>query len=299
MSNALAVILGLALSGPLESPCDAADECAQLGLKTHEAGEFGEARQYFSLACDLGSGFGCRAAGANYRAGLGGPENVSEAIDYFKRGCDLGDSEACHETGFTYEFYGEPNLESALSSYAAACKAGQVKSCEAGVARAMVLERPEWKGQVGLVRENCRRGDLSSCGTLGAALSQGFGVERDPVRARQFYRKACGEYHPWCERMWLVPGGDMAAAGLAGAVAAVAALSVLAALRFFRVAAYLLGFLSVSLIMVSGVNLYFRMLFGPFDTVLWLVLAGCVALGFGTLLRWVLRRGVVRRGKLL
>lgn len=270
--------------------CDETEECVVAGLRAHNSESFDEARRYFLVACKKGDAFGCRAVGGNLRAGLGSERSTLEAIGYFKRACELGDLEACHEVGFTYEFYETPDIEAALSAYATSCSRGYMKSCEAGAARAMGANRSEWAKHMGAVKENCEAGELTSCGTWGVALSRGYGVERDIVQARRFFRKACGKYEPWCSKMWLVPGATATALGLAVAVAASVVLGGVAARRSSRRGVQLFGLVSVFAIILSAVNLYFRTLFGALDTVLWLVAGGLVAVGTVLLLRRFLIR---------
>lgn len=286
MQVVFAGVLAVSAAGSPDSPCEEAKACVESGLQAHRSERFDEARTYFEEACEKGVAFGCRAVGANLRAGLGGERDTLKGINYFKRACEMGDQQACHEVGFTLEFYGEPSIEAALSAYASSCSRGYAKSCEAGVTRAMGTNRVEWAKHLGAVRENCEAGELlTSCGIWGAALSRGFGVDRDIVEARRFFRKACGKYQPWCRRMWLAPGGKATAWGLGGVAAASIVLGAFAARRSRKRVTAISGLVSILATLLSTVNFYFRTLFGPWETVFWLVSGVLMAVGIAVLLR--------------
>ncbi|WQY73038.1 SEL1-like repeat protein [Helicobacter pylori] len=54
-----------------------------------------KAAYFYSKACDLNNGGGCKNLGVLYHNGEGVEKNLTKADQYFSKACKLGDQEAC------------------------------------------------------------------------------------------------------------------------------------------------------------------------------------------------------------
>ncbi|WP_269434585.1 sel1 repeat family protein [Helicobacter pylori] len=63
------------------------EELVDLGVKSHEAKDYIQAKKYFEKACGLNNGGGCGALGDLYDDGKGVEKNLIKAAQYISKAC--------------------------------------------------------------------------------------------------------------------------------------------------------------------------------------------------------------------
>ena len=103
-----------------------------LGLMFYEQKMYGEAREYFSLACDRGFARACNNLGVLYRGGLGIAQDLAKAKSLYAKACNDREPLGCYNLGFMYAFgIGvNQNIPLARSYFGKACDLGSAESCE-------------------------------------------------------------------------------------------------------------------------------------------------------------------------
>ena len=158
----------------------------------------GKARQYFTTACEGGSGYACTAMGLAASKGEGGPVDDRKAATLFAKACDSGDTRGCGQLGLAL-VAGKGITQDEVrgrSWLAAGCNGKDPQSCSAlavmfangrgGVARDSAKAMTIW-------RDACAGSPSipEACGSLGAGYLRGSGVMRDDVRAGSFLSQGC------------------------------------------------------------------------------------------------------------
>lgn len=179
--------------------------------------------------CDAGDLDACAALGAMYLRGLGAVRDLDAAETVLEGACAAGHVGACADLGEVYveRRQTDASLTEAVRLFDTACERGSSKGC-ARLGRSLLygIGVPADIDQaVGLLRSVCQRNDPEGCLTLGgfymgaggartdygtarpfleAAVAQGaghgtlavmywqgYGVERDAVRARELMEQGC------------------------------------------------------------------------------------------------------------
>lgn len=144
--------------------------------------------QLLKDGCNAGSGEKCSLLAACYGTGKGVPADPVKASALAKKACELGGKGACPNSV-------TPEMRKQVVDYAGhRCDAGMAAACgDAGVA---LLEGGDYAAAAGFFGRGCEAGHALSCAQLATAHLLGRGVARDPVRARQLYKKACDAGEP-------------------------------------------------------------------------------------------------------
>lgn len=109
-----------------------AGDCLQLADAYLVSSDSARAREFFTKACDLGSGDGCNSAGSLYDSERGGPSDERHAASLYQRACDLQFMTGCFNwAGMLETGRGTEKDESlAYAVYRAVCDA-DASGCEA------------------------------------------------------------------------------------------------------------------------------------------------------------------------
>ena len=170
----------------VERACDDRDfaSCHILGHRYYEgegvAQNRARAAELYEIACEGGDAMGCSDLGFSYARGEGVPKDLTRAMKLYERACDSGFAPAgCFNL---YEGQGVPDdFTRAAEVYEQRCDDTDPTGC-------YNLGYMHFVGQVaGPDALDFVRGRVN----LGFLESEGEGVRRDPVRAAEFYQRAC------------------------------------------------------------------------------------------------------------
>jgi TPR repeat protein len=158
----------------------------------------GKARQYFTIACDGGSGYACTALGNAAAKGEGGPVEEYKAYVLFAKACDAGDNPGCGRVGLAL-ISGKGIAQDEVrgrSFLVSACNGKDAPACNTlgmlyangrgGVARDSAKAMTLWRDAC-----NSTASIAESCAYLGAGYLRGSGVMHDDVRAGSFLSQGC------------------------------------------------------------------------------------------------------------
>jgi len=139
--------------------------------------------QQSTAECGEGSSFACENLAMCYLRGAGVSKDAARAKQYFEQGCSLGDTEQCKEAqsnalSANPEADAGPGLGTAAPAQNAPETAPVPHSGMLGRAFAKFLA-------------SCNAGNAGACDRAGFDLDRGWGVDKDPQMARQFYEKSC------------------------------------------------------------------------------------------------------------
>ena len=169
-----------------EIACDGGDfgYCHMLGHSYYEgegvAQDRVRAAELYEIACEGGDAMGCSDLGFSYARGEGVPKDLARAMKLYERACDSGFAPAgCFNL---YEGEGVPeDFTRAAEVYEQRCDDTDPTGC-------YNLGYMHFVGQVaGPDALDFVRGRVN----LGFLESEGEGARRDPVRAAEFYQRAC------------------------------------------------------------------------------------------------------------
>jgi TPR repeat protein len=267
--------------------CSDAQECAKKGREAYEKKDYSTSRNAFVNGCRLNGAWSCLQLGYSYWLWEGAEQTEDLAIKAFGKACTLGSNQGCEERAWLLRLRGgASDLDEALILYKTACESGRMQSCILGFQLGWAQGRgKEWEYLAPRIRNACLEGGMAACGVYGDALAGGTGVRRDLVGARRFYRRACSGDASWCERMWLLPGGNVGA--WLNALAATACGVMLPLVRSSRTRMALACISAISLL-ILGFSTYLRTIGGALDLQSILPMAfavGGVVVGF-TFFTW-------------
>ena len=138
------------------------------------------AAEFYEIACEGGDTMGCSDLGFSYARGEGAPKDLTRAMNLYERACDSGVAPAgCYNL---YEGEGVPeDFTRAAEVYEQRCDDTDATGC-------FNLGYMHFVGQVaGPDALDFVRGRVN----LGFLESEGEGARQDPVRAAEFYQRAC------------------------------------------------------------------------------------------------------------
>lgn len=151
------------VKGDLDA-CDYAADSYKEGDETHQ--DINEAFKYYSKACDLNSGYGCRWFGLfqdpdfnEYKI----PKSYKNSSSAYRKGCNLGDSTSCNNLATAY-------------------KQGKGIGLDLAIARKYYIQA-------------CTQmDDGDACANLGYMYDEGQGVTIDKSLAAKYYAMGCDQF---------------------------------------------------------------------------------------------------------
>jgi TPR repeat protein len=183
--------------------------CDALG-RTKETRSVAGATEAYLRACELGRDVACRSLvlEAINRHTRPSPAVLAVVRDRLVGSCEGGDGGSCNMLGALVEWgwLSRKDVGDPVQRYIRACGLGNRHACariivRSALATAMV-PRAELTRAVAVLEESCgQRADAHSCAALGVALSRGFGVARNPARAKALFDDACQNELKPCKRL--------------------------------------------------------------------------------------------------
>jgi len=189
----------------LERECAASDAraCARLSLLVWAGtGAAKDALRSYELAeraCELGDKPSCTRAGGDFLQGRQElPQDLSRAARVYRRSCELGEMIGCHTlarlyhdgSGVALDLKEAVALETRAcdADYPAACRElGRMFGAGDGVKKDTSRQDELYKREVSLRARACADGIADECEELARTYrTGGFGVQIDPMRAREF-----------------------------------------------------------------------------------------------------------------
>ena len=170
----------------VERACNGGDfgSCHILGHRYYEgegvAQDRERAAELYEISCEGGDAMGCSDLGFSYARGEGVPKDLTQARKLYERACDSGAAPAgCYNL---YEGEGVPeDFPRAAEVYEQRCDDTDPTGCY----------NLGYMHSVGQVAGPDALDFLRGRSNLAFLKSEGEGVRRDPVRAAEFYRRAC------------------------------------------------------------------------------------------------------------
>jgi TPR repeat protein len=199
-SNMTPVPSGATSAGTGSGGSGSAREAFDRGLADLKSGQFAEAFQLLTLACNGGVSRGCGNLGVMYQKGNGVNQDLGQAAVLFRKGCSGDAWGACFLLGVMYESgNGVPRDQSqAIPLYLRSCEGGDGRGCtNLGVAYNTGNGVPQNQAQASsLFHKACDTGVPRGCALLGLAYHEGAGLPKDDSQAALFARKACDGADP-------------------------------------------------------------------------------------------------------
>ncbi len=148
-----------------------------------------EAVKYLRRAAEAGYTEAENEMGLNYCLGRGVERDVQEGIKWLRKAADKGDAQAQYNLGAIYsdDEYGRKDIKEAIAWFTKSAQQGDEQAKEA---LQKIQARPEG------MRERAEAGDAEAQVELGLACRSGKGVDKDPVEAVKWFRKAAQQSHP-------------------------------------------------------------------------------------------------------
>jgi len=168
-----------------------ASDAFDRGLADLKNGQFQEAFQLLTLACNGGVSRGCGNLGAMYQKGNGVNQDLVQAAALYRKGCGGDAWGACFLLGVMYETGSgvATDKAQALTLYRRACDGGDGRGC-VNVAIALAANRDFSQADT-LFFKACDTNVPRGCSLLGLAYHQGDGVPKDESKAALLTKKGC------------------------------------------------------------------------------------------------------------
>ncbi|MCU0687098.1 MAG: sel1 repeat family protein [Polyangiaceae bacterium] len=149
-----------------------------------------ESLKAYDRGCSLGNGASCASAARALLAEAGVRKNEPKAIEYLERAC-YGDNNYACDTLMVHLLLkadaGNRDPDRAFRVAQYGCRVAE-SNCANGLRVAMLVNKPA--EAVAMARSGCERGQIT-CEELGDLYSTGRGTTKDPVKATEFWKKAC------------------------------------------------------------------------------------------------------------
>lgn len=177
----------------------AAGGCHNAGFlwKTRDNPDLAKAAIWFDRGCELGMIHSCNDLGIAYKFGKGVPEDLSRAVALLEKACAKDDALGCLNLSDSYDRgLGVPaDPQRAFELLAKVCDGGDAPETALGCEEAG--DRLHRKGDpadaergASYLARACER-EPSRCAGFALATATGYGVPKDPAKARTLYDQAC------------------------------------------------------------------------------------------------------------
>jgi TPR repeat protein len=147
---------------------------------------------HYSRACDMGFAIGCSNAARLYDFARGGmSRDEGRALVWYRRGCAAGDDDACGSVGVAMAV--ARDLNGALPLLRRGCNGGNVDACNRlGILHGQA-GGPHRDGARVALEEACAGNIQTACGIVGMRLVDDNPTGFDPALAERYLTRACSE----------------------------------------------------------------------------------------------------------
>ena len=198
--------------------------CAGLGTLELEYPEkrrsdIGAAADWFRLSCEHGDAMGCRLYGDMLYRGSGVGQDRAEAGRLYAAACDAGELRSCTQNALLVQQRSSEEAEGLLQ---ASCEAGEPGACALQALNVLEAGDPDGAAKRILI-DTCNQGGTISCAALGHAYVSRKMTNMPASYGRALLSKACSEDNALqcrvggCEREFALAcrwlAGDLAASG--------------------------------------------------------------------------------------
>lgn len=146
------------------------------------------------MGCEFGDGDACWKLGTTASYSYT-PAGNRKAFAYYQMGCTYGSPDGCLSLGWLY-MYGTDGVpadpEKAKEIIGKACEGGSAVACS------QLADSLVWSGNptdqlqaLDFYGKGCDLGDATGCMALGRNYSSGYIIASDPVKALEFFDRAC------------------------------------------------------------------------------------------------------------
>ena len=158
--------------------------------------------------CEGGEPEACHDLGVLHDAGKAIPRDWAIARALYERACNHGVVQSCYNLGQAFFDDGQASsLADAVHWLGEGCRLREERSC----ARLFDIGQLYFGGKLiakddsraaKIFDESCEGGYLPACHSLGVAMEQGLGCEKNLPKAVALYRKSCeGKFMPGCSNL--------------------------------------------------------------------------------------------------